>query len=430
MGLSRCFKPVTSIDRHHSKEIVVARSTVVVLKTASLLGFVPSLVIALAVFWPGQDLISSRGYYVGQDFVNFWVAGHLAIEDRVADIYRVDPDHLDAYNAAVQSLFPKAHGFLNFSYPPHILPLLAVIGALPYGVALGAWQVAGLAGFLLVSFAGAERAKAGELLRAALLSPIVVLVMTVGQASFFTAALFVGGLAVLPRRPVVAGVLFGLLTLKPQLGLLLPLALLITGEYRAFAAASLAAGLLIALSLVLFGLAPWYAYAAHTLPFQQRLMTEMIGIYPTMMITPYAELWWLGVPAVPALVLHGLIATVVAGCALATWHAPIDRDLKNAVLALASLVVVPYCLNYDLAIPAAALLSWAMRGAGSPAPLTLAALGLFWFVPYVGMALVLWGLPLLPVAVLALLAALVYEAWNQSRRPVAVAALLTAGGQA
>jgi hypothetical protein len=149
-------------------------------------------------------------------------------------------------------------------------------------------------------------------------------------------------------------------------------------------------------------------------------MTEMIGIYPTMMITPYAEFWWLGVPAAPALVLHGLIAIVV-GCALATWHAPIDRDLRNAVLALASLVVVPYCLNYDLAIPAAALLSWATRGAGALAPLTLAALGLFWFVPYVGMVLVLWGIPLLPVAVLALLAALVYEAWGQSRRPVAVA---------
>jgi hypothetical protein len=422
MEFSRCFKPVTSIDRNHSKKgIVVSRSTVIVLKVASLLGFAPSLMIALTVFWPGQDLISSRGYYVGQDFMNFWMAGHLAIGGHVADIYRVDPDHLDAYNAAVQSLFPRAHAFLNFSYPPHILPLLAVIGALPYGVALAAWQIVGLAGFLIVSFAGVERVKAGELLRVALLAPIVVLVVTVGQASFFMAVLFVGGLAVLPRREVLAGVLFGLLTVKPQLGLLLPAALLITGEYRAFAAASITAGLLIALSLLLFGVGPWYAYADHTLPFQQRLMTEMIGIYPTMMITPYAEFWWLGVPAGPALVLHGFIAAGVAACALATWHAPIDRGLKNAVLALASLVVVPYCLNYDLAIPAAALLSWATRGAGSPAPLTLAALGLFWFVPYVGMALVLWGIPLLPVAVLALLAALVYEAWSQSRRPVMVA---------
>jgi hypothetical protein len=393
----------------------VVRSTAVVLKAASLLGFGPSLMVALTVFWPGQDLISSRGYYVGQDFVNFWMAGHLAIEGHVADIYRVDPDHLDAYNAAVQSLFPKASGFLNFSYPPHILPLLAVIGALPYTAALATWLVAGIAGFLIVSFAGAERANSGQLMAAALLSPVVMLVVTVGQASFFAAVLFVGGLAVLPRRPVLAGALFGLLTVKPQLGLLLPAALLIMGERRAFAAAIVAAGLLIALSVVLFGLEPWYEYVAHTLPFQQRLMTEMIGIYPTMMITPYAEFWWLGVPAGPALVLHGLVAAGVVACALSTWHAQIDRDLKNAILALASLVVVPYCLNYDLAIPAAALLSWATRGTEPPAPVTLAALGLFWFVPYVGMALVLWGTPLLPVAVLALLGALVYEAWTQAR---------------
>jgi hypothetical protein len=176
----------------------VARSTMVVLKGASLLGFAPSLMIALTVFWPGQDLISSRGYYIGQDFMNFWMAGHLAIEGHVADIYRVDPDHLDAYNAAVQSLFPKAHGFLNFSYPPHILPLLGVIGALPYRVALAAWQVLGLAGFLMVSLAGVERAKAGELMKAALLSPVVVLVVTVGQASFFIAMLLSGALRSFP----------------------------------------------------------------------------------------------------------------------------------------------------------------------------------------------------------------------------------------
>ena len=313
--------------------------------------------------------------------------------------------------------FPASLGH----HPPHILPLLAVIGALPYLSALAIWQLAGLAGFFIVSFAGAKRADAGQLLTVTLLSPIVMLVVTVGQASFFLAALLVGGLAGLPRRPVLAGILFGFLTVKPQLGLLLPAALLIMGEYRAVAAASIAAGLLVALSLVLFGVSPWDAYMAHTLPFQQRLMTEMIGIYPTMMITPYAALWWFGVPAGTALVLHGLIATAVAGCALATWYAPIDRDLKNLVLALASVVVVPYCLNYDLAIPTAALLIWARRGAGAPAPLTLAALALLWFVPYVGMALVLWGIPLLPVAVLALLAALVYEAWNKTRQPAVVA---------
>lgn len=189
-------------------------------------------------------------------------------------------------------------------------------------------------------------------------------------------------------------------------------------EHRAFAAAAIMAGVLVALGVAMFGVSPWSAYATNTLPFQHRLVTEMIGIYPTMMITPYAAFRWLGAPAGLALALH---AMVVAGCALSAWHAPIDRDLKNVILVLASLVVVPYCLNDDLAIAAAALLAWATRSARSVAPLTLGALGLFGFVPYVGMALVLWGVPLLPVAVLALLGALRYEAWTQSCRSATVA---------
>lgn len=408
------------MDRPLAREMVVARSTTVVLAAATLLGFGPSLMVALAVFWPGQDLISSRGYYLGQDFVNFWTAGHLAFEGRVADLYRVDPDHLDAYNAAVRSLFPNAYGFLNFSYPPHILPLLALIGALPYWAALPIWQVTGLGAFLIASFAGASR-DVGKLLAPVLLSPVVILVITVGQASFFLAALFVGGLAVLPRRPRLAGVLFALLTVKPQLGLLLPAALLMMGARQALATASVAAALLVALSIILFGVGPWYEYATHTLPFQQRIMAEMIGIYPTMMITPYAAFWWLGVPVGLALALHGVIAAGVAGCALSAWHASSDRELGHVILALASLIVIPYCLNYDLAIAAAALIAWATRGAAGLTPLTLAALGVFWFVPYVGMALALWGVPLLPLAVLALLGALVYEAWKGSRRPAVVA---------
>ncbi|HXW30791.1 MAG TPA: hypothetical protein VEK55_15625 [Xanthobacteraceae bacterium] len=132
----------------------MARSTVV---AASLLAFVPSLMMALAVFWPGQDLISSRGYYIGQGFVNFWLAGHLAIEGRVADIYDVDPDHLDADNAAVQSLFPEVHGFLKFSYPPHILPVVGDARRTARRVALAAWQVAALAVFSWCRFRSRAR---------------------------------------------------------------------------------------------------------------------------------------------------------------------------------------------------------------------------------------------------------------------------------
>ena len=57
------------------------------------------------------------------------------------------------------------------------------------------------------------------------LPPVLVNAIT-GQAGFLTAALFVGGMALLPKRPFAGGLLLGLLVVKPQLGLVLPFALL------------------------------------------------------------------------------------------------------------------------------------------------------------------------------------------------------------
>lgn len=408
-------------------EAPLARSTAVVLKAAAVAGLLPSLLIAAAVFLPGADLVSSRGYYLGQDFMNFWTGGHLALTGHLADIYDVDPYHLDHYNAAVQALFPPAYGFLNFSYPPHILPLLAVMAMLPYTVALALWQAAGVAAFLAVAFAGASRAKVLDLLPYVLISPIVLLVFTVGQASFFFSALLVGGLLLLPRRPVLASVLFGLLTIKPQLGLLLVPALLLLREYRAIGVAVVTTLALAGLSVACFGLAPWHDYVTKMLPFQQLLITEMIGIYPSMMLTPYAALWWLGVPVRLALALHWVIAACVAAATLiVVWRSRAEWRLKIVVLALGSLLVTPYCLSYDLAAPAAALLLWLIRREEPLEPAMLCVLFMFWLLPYGGMLLALWGVPAIPIVAMLLLIALVREARQRSGPAAATLAVGTA----
>ncbi len=404
----------------------MARSTAVVLKAAAVAGLLPSLMIAATVFLPGHDLVSSRGYYLGQDFVNFWTGGHLALTGHVADVYDVDPYRLDRYNAAVRALFPPASAFLNFSYPPHILPLLAVMAMLPYTVALVLWQVAGVVAFLMVAFAGAGRTKVLDLLPYVLISPIVVLVATVGQASFFLAALLVGGLLLLPRRPVLAGVLFGLLTIKPQLGLLLVPTLLLLRQYRAIGAAALTALALAGLSVAWFGLAPWHEYVTRMLPFQQLLITEMTGIYPSMMVTPYAALWWLGVPVQAALAVHWVIAAAIALVTLmVVWRSRAEWSLKIAVLTLGSLLVTPYCLSYDLAVPAAALLLWLLRREEPLEPATLCVLFLFWLLPYPGMLIALWGLPAIPIVAMLLLMALVREVQQRSA-PVATSVAIGA----
>ena len=100
--------------------------------------------------------------------------------------------------------------FYAFYYPPHYLAYMLPFGALPYYAALGAW--------MLMSFGAALLAVthiAGRRIDVILLTiafPATFLTLAHGQNAFLSAALFGGALAVLPKRPVLAGVFFGLLT--------------------------------------------------------------------------------------------------------------------------------------------------------------------------------------------------------------------------
>ena len=47
-----------------------------------------------------------------------------------------------------------------------------------------------------------------------------------------------GALVSLDRRPLIAGILFGLMAYKPQFGLMIPIALAAGGYWRSFSAAA------------------------------------------------------------------------------------------------------------------------------------------------------------------------------------------------
>jgi len=96
------------------------------------------------------------------------------------------------------------------------------------------------------------------------LAPASVVTIVVGQNSFFTAAIVLGGIVLLDRRPWLAGVLFGLLVVKPHLVLLVPVALVAVGAWRTIASAALTAGLLVAASAAIWGVDPWIAWWTKT----------------------------------------------------------------------------------------------------------------------------------------------------------------------
>ena len=95
----------------------------------------------------------------------------------------------------------------------------------------------------------------------ALAFPGAFLTVIAGQTSLFTALLAGAGLLALNRRPVYAGICFGLLTMKPQLAVLFPLALLCAGQWRALAAWAATIACSVALSTLAFGFVPWLTFA-------------------------------------------------------------------------------------------------------------------------------------------------------------------------
>jgi arabinofuranan 3-O-arabinosyltransferase len=348
-----------------------------------------------------------EAWLIDKDFVNYWTASRLLLGGQVLDLFA---DHA-TYFRHLTAEFGADSQWRNWSYPPHYLLAIWPLGFLGYVPALLAFMAVTFAAWLVAvrAFLGRFPREASGLL---ILAPAILDNLRHAQNGFLTAALMLGGLALRQKRPVLAGVLLGCLTVKPQLGVLIPLFLLAERQWRVIGAAVLTTVALVLLSGTLFGWESWHGYLTQTLPYQSRVMTEFTGGFQGMMPTVFAALRAMEVSPDLALTLHGAVA--LGALALAARIVPTcpDAGLRAALLIMTTLVVVPYWLSYDYTIAAAALLLADMRASARDpqagrhrAVLVLAALTPIAAVP-------LWdlGLPLSPLLVLAGFAAVARSA--------------------
>lgn len=179
------------------------------------------------------------------DFFAQWSFGRFVHAHVPATIY--DRATLHAFQIGLE---PSLHQQFPFPYPPSYMFVAWPFAFLPFGIAYVSWIAATLSLFLwAVSGAGGRFLD----LAFAALAPTTIIVIMYGQNGLLTSGLIVAGCRFLGRRNVVAGVLFGLATVKPQVGLLVPFALVAAGLWRAMLAATVTALLLIAASGVAFG---------------------------------------------------------------------------------------------------------------------------------------------------------------------------------
>ena len=179
--------------------------------------------------WSGPIPLDGSGMVVGKDFLNVWMMGREAFSDNPGRYYNID-----LYRAAIQGMLGENYPQPNWSYPPVTMLAAIPFGSMPYLAALAAFMLAGLGAFL-----AAVRWRTGDwrFALALAVSPAAIICVNSGQFSFALTAILICAFALLDRRPVLAGVLIGLLAVKPHLALFLPVLLAFSGRWRAFAAA-------------------------------------------------------------------------------------------------------------------------------------------------------------------------------------------------
>ena len=159
------------------------------------------------------------------------------------------------------------------------------------------------------------------------------------------------------KRPALAGILFGLLTYKPQFGLLIPIALVAGGHWRVIGWAALSTAVLVAVSAAVLGTDSWVAFIDSVVRINDAILIDG-GTDFSKLQSLYGYIRALGGGAEAAWLAHGALVLFLATFVAWIWRSDATFDLKAAALATATILASPYAFIYDfvaLAIPLAFL---------------------------------------------------------------------------
>jgi hypothetical protein len=363
-----------------------------------------------------------QGRPLGTDFSNIYAGGTYVLDGQPGTAFDPPSQH-----ARQQMIFGKDTPFYGWCYPPFLLFVAAALALLPYVAALAVWQVSTFIFYLLMlrailsaSWPGLSRPstpyiekgkqgvdarhKAGHdglWLLLAIAFPAVFVNLGHGHNGFLTAALIGTALLVLDSRPVVAGILFGLMSYKPQFGVMIPLILLATARWRAFASASATVLALIVVSTWAFGADVW-RMMIDALPFTREVVLEQggTGWHKIQSVFSWARMWGASVPF--AYAAQGAVTVALGAALIWLWRSNASYRLKAAALPIASILATPYSLDYDLMALAPAIAFLAVEGfdRGFRA-WEKTALAFLWFMPLIARTVA--EQTLIPLAVPAML---------------------------
>ena len=346
-----------------------------------------------------DGLIDRNSKPIGTDFSNVYAAGTLIWQGRPAEAYEPARQH-----AAEKAVFGgREVPFYGWLYPPFFFVVAFLVASLPYAWGLAIWLAASFAAYLAAMRAIVPRP---ETLLIAAAFPAVFINIGHGQNGFLTAALLGGALHWLDRRPWLAGVLIGLLTYKPQFGVLIPVALLAGGRWNTIGAAAATVAALVAVSFVTLGGGVWHAFA-DSMTFTQTVVLEQGGIGWEKIQSAFSAMRMWGAGVHSAYAIQIALALMLAASLAWLWQSNALFELKASALATASLLATPYVLDYDLVVLAVAIVFFVRHGMNRGFhDYEISLLAAAWFMPLLSRAVA--GVTGIPLGLLVLLALYVF----------------------
>jgi hypothetical protein len=312
----------------------------------------PLLVTLYLLMWAywlatGSGWLDRAGNPIGGDYSYYWAASSLALRGEAAAVY--DFPRLQAVELAV---FGK-EASVPFPYPPTFLLLLLPLGVLP---SLAVWLMATGGGYLGIIRRIAPHPR---IIWLTLAFPGAFQNLGFGQNGWLSAILLGGGLLLLDRLPLAAGVLFGLLTYKPHLAVLIPVALVAGRRWLALVAMGLTAAGWALASVLILGPETWSGFLKN-LPAAVKLLETGNFALIHKMPTVFAAAILAGAGLTAARILQGATMLLTAAIVAWIWRRGAAPALRNAVLVLGALLFIPHSFIYDLAILALPLawLGW------------------------------------------------------------------------
>jgi Glycosyltransferase family 87 len=321
-------------------------------------------VLVSTIVHPG--LVGLNHIALGTDWMVFYGAVRSALDHNLSLI--MNGDDFTAYlNHSMAGWLSAPLAFRPWFYPPSFLIFLLPFAPLGFAASYFAFQFFS-GGLLAIALGkGADNSTSARYVAiGVLVSPAATINFIDGQCAFLIAALIVIGVRLLERRPILAGIVLGLLTIKPQFCLLVPVALLGLGQWRSLFAAACSAFALAAVSALIFGLDIWTWWVPAAI---ENLVS------PDPKWITYGRIWgnsvWacavlLGLPQTVASILQFAALAASAVATFLAFRSSLSGDKKLAVLLAATILAAPHSGPYDATLLVAAVGLWLAANADAP----------------------------------------------------------------